>query len=77
MDSEEPIGFNHPSHSNWSLEIVVEENDDLELHPRKKQKGDPSTVKSSKRILVNSLILARQSEFFRYMDENSHFQPSL
>lgn len=70
--SEVPLGFNDPIHSNWRVRIVVEDPQEGEHHSAKKQKteelaNESSADQNSTIILVNSLILSRQSEFFRYV----------
>lgn len=55
-----PLGFNDATFSDWKLEIALAEENDV--RPKKRAKRNSSL----RQFHVNSLILARESEFFKY-----------
>lgn len=64
--SEALVGFNDPAHSNWKLEIssVQEAAGPGKRNLKKRKLPEPES--SDKIVLhVNSLLLGRQSDFFR------------
>lgn len=64
------VGFNDPVHSNWKLEIVIEEAV-ISSGKGKKGKDKTAATKISDTIVlqVNSLLLGRHSDFFRYFKD--------
>lgn len=64
------VGFNHAAHSNWKLTITTESEKDK---PRKERKSVSKLSKKSSALEqdgitlhVNSIVLGRQSVFFRF-----------